>query len=76
MTFAFVLCEGCAETHGDVAHTYKEPDSVFWNRVSEAQVEEFGGLLDARQLAIQLDDSTSLMSRLAAEWMKQVRKDY
>lgn len=39
VTFAFALCDPCSETHGDVAHTYKEPDSVFWERVQNAERE-------------------------------------
>ena len=37
MTFAFYLCQPCADTWGDIAHTYMEPDAVFWQRVNEEQ---------------------------------------
>ena len=35
MTFAFYLCQSCADTWGPIAHTYMEPDAVFWRRVAE-----------------------------------------
>lgn len=68
ITFAFALCNPCAEKHGDIAHTYKEPDEVFWRRVHDAQLEESGRLLTAAELTKELDDGSSLMSKLADEW--------
>ena len=68
ITFAFVLCEPCAETMGPIAHTYKEPDDVFWKRVVDAQLEEHGEILGPEALAKELDDPTTVMSKLAVEW--------
>lgn len=68
ITFAFALCDPCAETHGDIAHTYKEPDEVFWERVNNAMQEE---KIDTHeQLVVQLDDSSSTFAKLAEEWKR------
>lgn len=75
ITFAFVLCQTCADKHGDIAHTYQEPDTVFWERVANAQQEEYGEILSAGDLAKALDDPTSVLSKLAAEWRKRAEKE-
>lgn len=72
ITFAFALCDKCAETHGDIAHTYKEPDDVFWERVNNAMKEE--QLASRDELVTQLDDSSSTFSKLAEEWRRHMRK--
>jgi NAD-dependent SIR2 family protein deacetylase len=74
ITFAFALCNKCAETYGDDAHFYLEPDHVFWERVHNAQLETFGRILTADELRIQLDDPTTVLAKLAAEWRKTVEK--
>jgi len=74
MTFAFVLCEGCAEKHGDIAHVYKEPDSVFWARVEEAQRETAGRLMTLPELALAIDENPAFRA-LARDWTRHVRKD-
>ena len=38
MTFAFYLCQKCADSWGDIAHTYMEPDAVFWKRVHDERL--------------------------------------
>src|SRR5919109_1234508 len=63
-TFAFCLCQPCADKYGDIAHLYKEPDSVFWERVREAQAEgEIAS--DLPGLLKQLEDPSSIASKLA-----------
>lgn len=74
ITFAFAMCEPCAEKYGDDAHFYKEPDAVFWERLKNAQLEEHGGILSPEALAIQLADPSSAISKLAAEWRRKVEK--
>jgi hypothetical protein len=73
VTFAFALCDPCAEKHGDVAHLYKEPDEVFWERVRNAEAEE-GVTLTPELLTKQLEDPSSVFAKLAVEWDKHVRK--
>ena len=64
----------CADKHGNIAHTYKEPDEVFWKRVAEAQLEEFGKFLDPVELAKELDDRTTVLAKLAVEWREQIEQ--
>jgi hypothetical protein len=78
-TFAFVLCQPCADQGiGDVAHLYQEPDSVFWERIANAQAEERvrGRFVPTtpEQLLVVLDDPSSVFSKLAEEWRAYVRK--
>jgi hypothetical protein len=75
VTNAFALCVPCSEKHGPIAHTYQEPDAVFWRRVEEAQKEEYGRLLNPLELAVQLDDLGSVLARLAAEWRVRALKE-
>jgi hypothetical protein len=75
MTFAFVLCQACADKYGDIVHTYSEPDAVFWARAQEAQLEEHQRLLTLEELLKELDDSSTVMSGLADEWLAHARKD-
>lgn len=80
ITFTFALCDPCSEKHGDPAHFMKEPDYVFWERVHAAQLEDNKKRLGverpstAEEIRVQLDDSTSLMSKLAEEWRAYVLK--
>lgn len=65
--FAFYLCDPCAETHGAISGTVMVPDEVFWQKIVDAQVEKYGRILTFEETAIQLQDSTSLMSKLKKE---------
>jgi hypothetical protein len=56
-TFAFFLCDGCAETHGDPAHFRREPDLAFWERVQQAELEHVGRPLESIELAKAIDES-------------------
>lgn len=73
ITFAFALCDPCAEKHGDVAHLHKEPDAVFWERLRNAELES-GTSLTPVTLAKNLEDPSSVFAKLADEWKKYVRK--
>lgn len=66
-TFAFWLCNACAETHGAIANTYTEPDAVFWQRVNDMQVETYGRVLSPREQAAELDTVDSPLSRLSRQ---------
>lgn len=65
--FAFYLCDPCAEKHGAITGTMMVPDELIFQKIAEAQVEKYGGLLTPQQLAIELQDETSLMSKLKKE---------
>lgn len=62
--FAFYLCDDCVQKYGAPAAMMMEPDMVFWKRVAEIQIEEFGHILSDQELVVQLDDLSSSMSKL------------
>jgi|SRR5271154_3192966 len=80
ITFTFALCDPCSEKVGDLAHLYKEPDTVFWKRVHEAQLEDMkkrtgvARPLTAQELVVQMDDPTSVIGKLKEEWEKHILK--
>jgi hypothetical protein len=65
MTFAFYLCDPCAEKWGPIAGTYVEPDAVFFEKVKQAQLEKYGRLLTQEELAKL--DGTGPLAVLARE---------
>jgi hypothetical protein len=65
--FAFYLCEPCAEKLGPVMGTYAEPDVLFWRRVNEAQMEEFGRILTADEQVEALKDEKHILAKLARD---------
>jgi len=72
LTFAFALCDKCAETYGDDAHFYAEPDSVFWARVEEASKE--AGITTPEQIAAAIESGANPIATLANEWHAKLRK--
>jgi hypothetical protein len=70
--FLFVLCDPCAETHGDIAHTYVEPDAVFYTRLREEQLEQYGRELTVGELAAEIDRGK--FTALVSDWERQVSK--
>lgn len=72
MTFAFVLCNDCAEKFGPIAGTYQEPDQVFFERI--AQEREAAKLEDPVEFAKALEDPSTPLGKLAAEWQKHVTR--
>jgi NAD-dependent SIR2 family protein deacetylase len=75
ITGAFALCDPCSEKWGPIAHTYQESDAAFWRRAAECQKEEFGRMLNPFELAVQLDDLTSVLAGLANEWRIRMLKE-
>jgi hypothetical protein len=74
ITFAFVMCQPCADKFGNDAHFHREPDEVFWERIRNAQLEEEGRLLSPLELAIELDDPSTTLAKLASEWQTLVKR--
>lgn len=66
-TFAFYLCDPCYEKYGQVAGTMVEPDVAFWERVKQAQVEEFGRVLTPQETAEALKDENHILAKLAKD---------
>ena len=67
-TFAFWLCDLCCAAHGTIAHTYTEPDRVFWERVREATREGSPRALTTIEIADALADPTSPLARLVEDF--------
>jgi hypothetical protein len=67
VTFAFWVCSACDEKHGPIADLQATPDTVFWKRVCEAQLEQYGRLLSADEVVQVLDDPSNSLTKLARE---------
>lgn len=65
MTFAFYLCPGCYEKWGAITGTMVTPDEVFWKEVHHLQLEKYGRILQPGEIAAELDNPESVLSRLA-----------
>lgn len=60
-TFAFWLCNPCFETYGELTSMLVVPDEVFWAKLQEAQMNDFGRLLSPEELvAIVAADASPL----------------
>ena len=69
MTFAFWLCEinGCAEKWSPLVGTYCVPDEVFWQKVREEQMAQYGRDLSAQELIEVLKDDSNSLTKLCKE---------
>ena len=65
--FAFYLCNSCAERYGNLTTMYMEPDAMFWEKVKQAQLEEFGRELTEPEIVEALKDNTHVLSQLEKE---------
>jgi len=66
-TFAFYLCNSCAEKWSPLAGTMCMPDEVFWQKVKDAQIERYGRELTAPEIREALKDGDSILARLAKD---------
>jgi hypothetical protein len=66
-TFAFYLCNKCAEKWSPLAGTLAVPDEIFWKKVRQAQIEMYGRALGEQEIAAALDDQSSALAKLARE---------
>lgn len=67
MTFVFYLCTPCADKWGAIAGTYMEPDTAFWEKVKQAQLEKYGRELTAPEIVEELKNDDSVLSKLAKD---------
>jgi hypothetical protein len=78
ITFAFALCDQCEEKDIAVlAHFYKEPDSVFWDRIAEAEKEERAkeAWPETPEAFLKaLSDPQSAVAKLARDWERHALK--
>lgn len=66
-TFAFYLCDPCAEAYGNIPGMVMQPDAAFWETVHLESLEKVGrDLLPLEQEAL-LADPESWLSRLARD---------
>jgi hypothetical protein len=65
--FAFYLCDPCAEKWSPLVDTQICPDEAFWQKVREAQMEEFGRELNAEEIAKALADETHVLTKLCKD---------
>jgi hypothetical protein len=66
-TFAFYLCNPCAEKWSPLAGTLAVPDEVFWQKVKDAQIEKYGRELTAAEIQAALADQESVLAKLAKD---------
>lgn len=67
MTFAFYLCNACAEKWGPIAGTMVVPDEIFFERVKQWQLENYGRFLEAHEIVEELENPNSSLAKLARE---------
>lgn len=69
--FAFYLCDekqnNCVAKWSDLAGVMLIPDEVFFEKVKQAQLEAYGHILTQQELAIELQDDSSIISKLKKE---------
>jgi hypothetical protein len=65
MTFAFYQCQGCADKYPVPEGMYRIPDEVFWQKLNDAQMEQYGRILSGNEIAAALEDPGSMFSKLA-----------
>jgi hypothetical protein len=71
-TFMFYLCEGpetknCAAKWAELAGTLAVPDEIFFEKVKQAQIEEFGRVLSAPEILEVVKDENHILSKLAKD---------
>jgi hypothetical protein len=65
--FAFYLCEPCAETYGALDGVEMIPDEVWFARIRDAQLEEYGRELSLIEQIDELANPDSALSKLARD---------
>lgn len=66
-TFLFYLCNDCAPTHGHIAGTMVMPDEVFYERLAEAQIEQYGHYLSPAEWGTVAEDPSHPLWTLLRE---------
>jgi len=66
-TFAFYLCDTCAEKWSPLADTYLVPDEVFWAKLQEEQLEKYKRILSPEELVELLKDDSSTLAKLGKD---------
>lgn len=66
-SFAFYLCNGCADKHGKIDGYYMVPDEVFAEQMKQEQIEKYGRILTPNELDDVLNDPHSTLAKLAKD---------
>lgn len=67
MGFIFYLCNTCVSRYGEIAGTMMMPDEVFWEKVQQAQIEEYGRQLTFEELQRVVQEGASPLATLLSE---------
>lgn len=71
MTFAFWLCDnklnGCFEKYGEIAGTMVMPDQVFWEKIKNESIDQYGRELTHMELDIIAAEDSSPLATLIKE---------
>ena len=65
--YAFSLCNDCVEKYGEPAGFTKTPDDVFRQKVEQAMMERYVRTLNLVEILKELDDKSSVISKLEKE---------
>jgi len=68
-TFSFWLCTPCSEKWGDQAHFWTEPDTLFWERVKNEQLDKYQRELGLPELLKVLEDPKNPLTMMIKERM-------
>ena len=63
-TFVFWMCNSCFKTHGEITNLYVMPDEVFWEKVKQEQLTEFGRFLTEQELVQVVEADASPLATL------------
>lgn len=74
-SFAFYLCQPCADKFGNIEGTYIEPDAVFWQRVHDEMIEKYGRVLTSAELVEVLKDEHHPLTKLCRDRKNFTKKD-
>lgn len=65
--YAFALCNDCVDRLGEPAGAAKAPVEIFMDKVTNAMLEDYGRVLGEREVLIELDNPSSVISKLERE---------
>ncbi len=51
MTFVFYLCNDCFAANGEITNTMVMPDEIFWEKIKQEQLEQYGRFLSESELS-------------------------
>jgi hypothetical protein len=66
-TFAFYICTPCAAKCGNIDGTYMVPDEVFFDKLRNVQIEEFGRELSVYEMTEAIKNENNVLSKLVSE---------